>query len=69
MDHDQVFVKFHALAVLLAISHEDVFDLLRQVVFAAVQRIVEAFSDLKKVIPTGDHIPARANFKLVHQRN
>ena len=27
MDHDQVFVKFHALAVLLVVRHENVFDL------------------------------------------
>ena len=69
VDHEQVFGKLHALAVLLAISHKDVLDLLRQVVVAAVQRVVEAFCDLKKIIAAGDHVPARGNFQLIHQRN
>ena len=69
MDHEQVFSKLHALAVLLIVRHEDVSDLLGQVVVAAVQRVMEALGDLIEVIAAGDDVPARGNFQLIHERD
>src|SRR5437899_7519051 len=69
MDHEQVFGKLHALAVLLVVRHKDVFDLLGQVEVAAVERVVKALGDLIKIIAAGDHVPAGRDFQLIHQGN
>ena len=59
VDHNEVLVKLHALAVLLVVHQENVASVLRQVVLAALQRIVKCLGDFEEVVSSGDHIPMR----------
>src|SRR5438874_9397892 len=69
VDDEQVFDELHTLAVLLVVHQEDIEDLFRGVVIAAVQRIVEALSDLEEIVAAGDDLPLGLDFELLHQRN
>src|SRR6266404_7787420 len=69
MNNKEVFRKLHPLAVLLVVSHENVFDLLGQIKFAAMQRVVKAFGDFIEVIAASDDVPTRGNFQFAHERN
>src|SRR5262245_23330706 len=69
VDDEKVLYKFHAPPVLLVIGHEDVLDLMRQVVIAAMQRVVKTLGDFVEVIAAGDDLPLGRNFEFVHQRD
>src|SRR5262249_20882412 len=56
VDDEKVLYKFHAPPVLLVIGHEDVLDLLRQVVIAAMQRVVKTLGHFVEVIAAGDDL-------------
>ena len=59
MNHEKIFRKLNALAILLVMHQKNIASLLRQVVLAALQRIMEGLSHLEEVIPSGDDIPVR----------
>ncbi len=69
MNHDHIFEKLHAPAVLLVVHQENVAGLLRKFVVAALKRIVEGFGNLKEIIASGDDLPVSRHFDFVEKRN
>ena len=65
VNHDEIFIEGHPLAVLFGVQHKDVARLLRQRKFAAVQSIVEPLSHFEKIISAGDDIPGGLDFEFI----
>src|SRR5258708_39518320 len=68
VDHDHVFVKGHALLVLLVVRQKEFTAFVGESVVTAVQRVVESFCQLKEIVTAGNHVPARWDFDLSQQR-
>src|SRR5437764_5247970 len=68
MDDEQVLNEIHSFAVLFVVGHEDVLNVLSQVVLTAMQSIVEPFGDLEEIIATGNDLPFCWDLQFTHQR-
>jgi len=69
VNHDKVFGELDALAILLVMHQKDIASLLREVVLAALERIVEGLGHLEEIISSGDDVPVCINFQFFQQRN
>jgi hypothetical protein len=69
MNHDDIFGKLDALAILLVVHQKNVASVLREFVIAALKRIVERFRDLEEVAPSRDDVPVGRYFQFIEQGN
>src|SRR5258708_26230791 len=69
MRYDHVLLKRDALPVLFVVGQEYLLGRSRQLIFAAVQRVMEGLSDLEEIVPSRNYIPVGGNFEFSKQRN
>src|ERR1700682_2459662 len=69
MNDDHILRELHALPILFVVSQEYLLCRSRQLVFAAVQGIMESLRNLEEIVSSGDHIPVGRNFEFSQQGN
>src|SRR5712692_6048314 len=69
MNDDHILRKLHALPVLFVVGQEYLLCGSRQLIFAAVQGIVESLGHLEKIVPSCNDIPVGGNFEFAQQGN
>src|SRR4030088_3007709 len=66
---DHIFCELHALPILFVVRQEYLLCGSRQLIFAAVQCIMESLRDLEEIVSSRDHIPVGGNFEFSEQGN
>src|ERR1700687_5040379 len=69
MNDDHILCELHALPILFVVGQEYLLCGSRQMIFAAVQGIMEGLRNLEEIVSPRDHIPVGSNFEFSEQRN
>src|SRR3979411_2498134 len=69
MDHDHILCELHAMPILFVVGQEYLLGGSRELIFAAVQGIMESLRNLEEIVSSRDHIPVGGTFEFSEQGN